>query len=142
MFGRSRAIVESFQSLARTADRLLELMAGERLSRVDLDSLRVRLDDFELSRSKWEAEVEAELLKAKAKYQAASNAESRARTQKAFYERVSDEDDGPGEEAGYPPENFVPLGDVDGSEEEGVRQLHLGMEEGNSKAKALRHKFS
>lgn len=51
---------------------------------------RDRLDELEQSRSIFEAEMMALVMKAEGQYQAANNAESRTRTMKKSYEKLID----------------------------------------------------
>lgn len=141
MFGRSREISEALQA---TVQALTVLADGGNKTP---DNVASRLEGLELSRAKWEAEMEAQLIKAQAKYQAASNAESRARTQVAHYEKIasdidphSEATDDEAQEEGYWPDNLR-HGDAEGGDAEGVHSLHVGVEAG-TKARAVRAKFS
>jgi len=69
--------------------------------------------------------MEAVLLKAEGKLQAANNAEARERTMRKTYEKFIDPFDPEGDEA---PEGIAP-GYAARGEEEGLQPLHLGMED-------------
>lgn len=95
-----------------------------------------RLCLLETEQKRWQAEVEALLLRAEGKLQAASNAEARARTMKKHAEKLTDPFDIEGEEG----EEAVPEGYAPRSEEEWVQPLRVGVAP-NHKANALRYKF-
>jgi hypothetical protein len=96
---------------------------------------------MELGNAKWEAEVEAVLLKAEGKLSAANNAEARARTMKKNYEKHFDPLDDDREAA---PQGILP-GDGGNFGEQGVLPMQLGMENTHlpplGKNAALRAKF-
>ena len=92
-----------------------------------------RLDELERSRSIWEAEIEAGLLKADSKYKAAANAESRTRKQLEKLDPFLDE--------GGPIQDGIPPEYVSVSEEEGVQPLPLAMAEPSKRELAKRMKF-
>jgi len=94
----------------------------------------VRLDDLERSRSLWEAEMEAGFIRAESKYKAAAAAESRTRKQVDKLDPFTE--DREEVEAGIPPEY------VEAGEAEGMLPLRVGVAPRNSKARAVRHKFS
>lgn len=99
-----------------------------------------RLEELELSRAKWEAEMEAFILKADSSYRAASNAESRARTMVKRYEKENfDLGDADGDEEEARPRDTHSRNDVAGGEEEGMYPMHVGME--TAKSAALRAKW-
>jgi len=93
-----------------------------------------RLDELERSRSIWEAECEAELLKATSKYRAATAAEQRMRK----INEKADPFDEEGEEIteGIPPEY------AGASDAEGLLPLHPDLALLSPKQLALRMKFS
>lgn len=97
-----------------------------------------RLEDLERSRAKWEAEIEALLIKADSTYKSASNAESRARTMVRAYEKELDpfpEDSEEIQEPAVLPDHARP------GEVEEVQPMHMDLAPG-SKAYALRAKWS
>jgi len=147
MFGASRANLEALQAIAK---QLVCLNDGVQASRLDGDSkdiLRERIEALELSRATWEAEMEAELLKADSRYKAASSAESRARTMEKAYQKFTD--DFPPESTETPEEleerfwqeRQLGLTDGEGGEVNGMQRVPVGLEAG-SKGHAVRAKFS
>lgn len=96
-----------------------------------------RLEDLERTRAHWEAEMEAILLKADSTLKSASNAESRSRTMLRHAEKLADPLDYEGEDV----EGSLPQSDVQGSEEERLQPLPLGMAL-TPKEIALRAKFA
>jgi len=144
MFGRSRATEEGLQAIAAAVKTLHDYIGA---SAQDVEAVRIlkdRVADLELSRAKGQAEIEAEVMKAKGKYQAASNAESRARTQAAHYEKNAD--------AGAPDlreeseeDRLERLywADVEASQANGLPDVPLPVETRRpSKRSALRMKYS
>jgi len=141
MFGESRATREAAESIVEALSRCDATMQ-KALSTVGEDPrLESRMAALELGQSKWEAGVEGILLKAKGQLQAASAAESRARTMERHAEKISPEDDRPSED-GVAPEgyDFGP-GDAPVGEEEGLHPLRLDVET-SPKNRALRAKFA
>jgi len=94
-----------------------------------------RLQTLERDRTLWEADVEALLMKAQGKLQAAANAEARTRTMKKAYEEI-DPFDAEGEEVAPP----VSTSHVEGVQEAQVQHVPVGLAPG-SKAYAQRAKF-
>lgn len=139
MFRSSRIALERLQGIYNALSRLTSAIEQSIQVASSGGDFEGRLEALELSRSKWEAEVEAEFLKAKAKYQAASNSEARARTQRAFYEKVDDGDD-PSAEGEYPPADFLPLPNGERGYPDEVHDLPVVVE--TARQKALRAKFS
>jgi len=97
-----------------------------------------RLEDLERSRAKWEAEMEALLIKADSTYKSAANAESRARTMVKAYEKELDpfpeDSEEELEQAAVLPE-YARAGEA-----EGVQPLRVDVAS-DYKQNALRHKF-
>jgi len=123
-----RDLTEAIQSLT-TAVQSLELAQAE-----DAPS-EARLDDLERSRSLWEAQMDAILVKADSTLKSANNAESRARTMKRAYERLD-----PFDEEGEEVETAVPSGHVENGEEQEVLPLRVDVAP-TGKALATRLKF-
>lgn len=97
-----------------------------------------RLEELERSRARWEAEIEAMLLKADSTLKSAANAESRARTMMKHAEKLDPfHDEGEAAEAPIVQGGYAPA-----SEEEGLLPMHLDVAPLNSKALALRAKYS
>ena len=130
MFAVFRRLSEAIEALAE-----VQRQAGPATHR--LAKLEQLVVDLELSRAKWEVEVEATLLRAEGKLKAAANAEARERTMRKTYGREADPfaDESEGVEA-----PAAPAGDDEGSEEKRVPDLLVGMAP-DSKANALRQKF-
>ena len=127
-----RGMVAALEGLQRSQAEDLEL----RRSSGDVED---RLSALETSRAMWEAEVEAEFMKAESSRQAAANAESRTRTMKRAYERNADPflDDEPEEvvaNRGVLPQQYVENGEA-----EGLPPVHMGVE--SPKQAILRAKF-
>ncbi len=100
-----------------------------------------RLDRLELGRSLWEAEMEALVMRADGKLKASRNAEERARKMRNFDEDLfDDEPEDRAEAEEERPGSFVPVADVQASEEIGVYGVPVGVEN-DGKAHALRAKF-
>ncbi len=93
-----------------------------------------RLDELERSRSIWEAEVEAGMMKADSKYKAAAAAESRARKQNEKLDPFLEESDEIPE--GIPPQ-YADFGPA-----ETVPAMHQDLGLLSPKELALRMKFS
>ena len=138
MFGKSRALLEAVETLCGVASHLVESvdLVARHLSEANVlremdapGALDERLKKLELSRSLWEAEMEAEVLKAKGKYQAASNAEGRARTQAKFDEENAPPSD-PDLGEGIAPEGGPELlfGDVPPGGQTEMLPLPVGVE--------------
>lgn len=94
-----------------------------------------RLQELERTRSLWEADIEATLLKATGKLQAASNSEARTRTMKKSYEQTDIFDEEGGGVA-----TPVPAGDDAPGEETQVFEVRPRLAL-NSKIHALRAKY-
>lgn len=97
-----------------------------------------RLDELELSRHQFEAQMEGLYLKAEGKLKAAANAEARERHQREAYEANFDAVPEAGE-AGSGASPILP-DHVETGEEERLSSLHLGVASSH-KASALAHKF-
>jgi len=150
MFRWFRALAEAVQELCTVGLSLTNAVKEATLASLrdpDGDTLGDRSDELERTRALWEAEMNGILLKADSAAQSAKNAESRSRTQlknakKLGYE--ADEGDLPGEaeiQQAYADLGIVPPGDARGSEEEGVLDVHPGLEGESTKSSALRVKF-
>jgi len=141
MFGESRATREAAQSIVEALSRVNATLAKALAAVGDDPRLQSRIEELELGRAKWEAEVEGTLLKAQGQLKASSAAESRARTMERHAETRTPEDDYPSEE-GIPPEGYdVGPGDDSFGEEEGLHPLRLDVET-SPKNRALRAKFA
>jgi len=96
-----------------------------------------RLEELEVGRARWEAEMEAMLLKSDSTLKSASNAESRSRTMLRHAEKLSDTLDLEGEDV----EETVSPVHAPRGEEEGLQPVHLDVAL-SPKEIALRHKFA
>jgi len=96
-----------------------------------------RLEELERSRASWEAEINAELMKADSTYKAAASAESRSRTMVKHAEKLADPFGAEGQEVedGVPPE-YAQL-----SPPEGLHDVRVDVAPLNSKVLARRLKF-
>lgn len=142
MFKAFRALLAAVVALADASQAIsAHLKAG--LDRTEADgALRERVEDLELTRAKWEAEMDAMILKADSTLRAASNAEARERSLRKSNEAIFGPlgEDLPADgEAGHPP---ILVGDAAPSGEEGMHPVHMGVEAPNKKTLALRYKFS
>ena len=125
-------MVTALEGLQRSQAEDLEL----RRSSGDVED---RLSALETSRAMWEAEVEADFLKAESSRQAAANAESRTRTMKRSYEKYADPFDEVSEETVVPNRDVIPQQYVQNGEEEGVPPVYMGVED--PKQALMRAKF-
>lgn len=99
-----------------------------------------RLDDLERSRAKWEAEMEALLIKADSTYKSAANAESRARTMVKAYEKELDPFPEDREEEIDPAQDPVWDGNASAGGVEGLQAVPIGLAP-SGKEMALRAKW-
>lgn len=112
-----------------------------------LHSLRERVEALELTRAKWQAEMEGLVLKAEGRYRAAAASETRERAQRKAYEKIAEEI-GAGSPEEFPeglPEHWQDdfrAANAEGGGTDGVQPVRLGVEDGDPKARALRGKFS
>jgi len=128
-----RRVADALERLAATQAQAVRSQPAEgRLS--ELEEL---VRELEHDRSRWEAEMEAVLMKAEGKLHATLNAESRTRTMKKSYEKHLDPFDLDRDEVEAP----VPAGDVPPGQEEEVYDVPVGVAPLNSKAKAVRAKW-
>jgi len=98
--------------------------------------MREQLEGLLLSRAKWEAEIEAQMLKADSALKSASNAESRTRTMQKHIEKFAD----PFPEEGEEIPEAVSEGNGAGGEEEWVQPVPVAVET-DAKKRALKMKF-
>jgi hypothetical protein len=127
-----RGMVAALEGLQRSQAEDLEL----RRSSGDMED---RLSALETSRAMWEAEVEADFLKAESSRQAAMNAESRTRTMKRSYEKYADPFDEDEPEEVVTNRGILPQQYAENGEEEGVPPVHMGLED--PKQALMRAKF-
>jgi hypothetical protein len=139
MFRAFRDLSEGVRGMVVALDRLQRSQAEDLELRRSSGDVEDRLSALETSRAMWEAEVEAEFMKAESSRQAAANAESRTRTMKRAYERNADPflEDEPDEvvtNRGVLPQQYA-----DNGEEEGVPPVHMDVED--PKQALMRAKF-
>jgi len=147
MFQRSRATLEATQGIREAAIDIAAALKVLAVREVGGDDLERRLQAIELSRAKWEAEMEGALLKATSTYKAAAASESRARTMVKSYGSFFENGNPEGEETveetairlGVRVED-LPGGHAGAGESEPVQRLHVAVE--TAKARAVRAKFS
>jgi len=139
MFSTFRAIRDASQRCASSLSAIAGLLPQVLQARAETEDLVGRLEDLELSRAKWEAEMEAELLRSQSTLRSANNAESRARTMEKRYEEHSDSGDPDSDP--QPEPVWVPPGDVAPSQEDELPPLRMDLE-GNNKAYATHLKWS
>jgi len=123
-------LVDSLESIQASIERVIEQR------RAGGDTIE-RLENLELSRHQFEAEVEGILLKADGKLQAANNSEARTRTMKKSYERFTDPLDPEHDEV----EEAIQAGYVPRSQEQEVQPMPMDLEQ-QRKTLALMAKFS
>ena len=135
MFSTFRRVAEALERLATTQSQLVRTQPSEQR----LDDLEQLVAQLELERSRWEAEIEAVLMKAQGKLKAAAASESRERTMRKTYEHLIDplHRDGDEVEAEAPVRgNHAAPG-----EGEGVPPVYMDVAP-TGKAYALRAKYS
>lgn len=130
-------VLRDFRRIADALERLASTAAAAIRNEHEHLELSARIDAVERDRHQFEAQMEGLLLKSEGKLKAAANAEARERHQA---EKRRDEFD-PFPDEGEEIERQLQDLDAEGSQEEEVQPMHLGLEK-NSKAYALRAKFS
>jgi len=93
MFRTLRLLPETLQSLTNALNRVAGLIQENTQHLQDGGGLADRMDALDLGRAKWEAELEALVIKAQGQYRSAANAEERARTMKKRSDAGSSEGD-------------------------------------------------
>jgi len=141
MFWRSRAELEQLEGIRTGVERLVVAIQTALKAVGDDPKLTHRVEGLELSRAKWEAEMDAVVLKADSTLKSANNAEARARTMERHVEKFIDAEPPDRAEALAPEE--IPLygGDDYPFEAEEVQPLRLGLET-TPKNERLRSKYS
>jgi len=129
--------VEALQQLVSACQAISSHLAAGLDREVGDDAMRQQLEGLLLSQAKWEAEMEALVMKAEGAQKAALNAESRSRTMMKHAEKLADPLGLEGEEV----EEDVREGYAPGVEEEGMLPLRLDVAP-THKEIALRYKFS
>jgi len=139
MFRAFRELSEGVRGMVVALDRLQHSQAEDLELRRSSGDMEDRLSALETSRAMWEAEVEADFLKAESSRQAAMNAESRTRTMKRSYEKYADPFDEDEPEELRPNRGVLPQPYVDNGQEEGVQPVRMGVED--KKQTLMRAKF-
>jgi len=138
-FRRRLAAAQGTEKALRDIADILHEVSGRVADRRELVD---RIEELELSRAKWEAELEALVLKADSTLKSANNAEARTRTMKKSYESFADEGLGDREtEIAQEVLQHIPDGNAAPRGAEPMPALHLDVAQ-NAKAGALRMKFS
>jgi len=130
-------VLKDFRRLVDAVEKVAASSSEAARKQTETGPLLERLNDLEMTRAKWEAEVEAILLRAEGKLQAANNSEARERTMKKHREKHLDPFDLEGAEE----PQAIPSGDAPGSEVQGLQPLRLDLEKIDGKQQALRAKF-
>jgi len=125
-----RRLIAAVQSLDRSLHALTQTMD-------EAGPATERLDALELSRVRFEADIEGLLLKAEGKWKASAASETRARNMLKHYESEADLFDSDSDEES----EAVPDGYAPDREEEEVLAVPVGVEE-TYKTRALRRKFN
>jgi len=138
--GIIESLVEAILTVAALLSRHLQELSEE-------TRFRERLEELEMSRARWEAEIEAALVKVESRYKAASSSEARERALRRS-NAGSDSGNLASEEdllAAYRELGWVPQADGDRGEEDGVLALSEGVaspgEVSPGKMIALKAKF-
>jgi len=126
----------SIKALSEAAQACVDLLSGIRADLASAEpaqdpELEQAVQRLEVSRAKWEAEIEALILKAKGQYDSARNAEERTKTMKKSYNAEADEGDAQSmedvanayRELGY----NLSGGDGEGGEPNGVQPVPEGL---------------
>jgi len=132
IFRGFRRLFVAIEELGRALERLARIQedAGPALDRVDA---------LEISRHKFEAEIEGMLLRAEGKLKAASNAEARERQLKRSYEKHLLDPLDPDSQEGTEETALLPIHAAPG-EAQGMSPLRLDLGP-NNKAHAVRAKW-
>jgi hypothetical protein len=141
MFKTIKRLSDTIQALTEGVTQLIVMLSElPQGSTTDTESA-ARLDALEVRQSVWEAEIEAQLVKADSKYKSARNAEERSRTMARRDAETSEGDeDGVAELQAALEQIQLQNQHAEGSQENGVQPMrqNLGI---HPKATALRAKF-
>lgn len=146
MFGNIRRLPGIIEELV-DAIGTVSLLLGRYLHELSEESgFRDRLQELELSRAKWEAEIEAALVKVESRYKAASSSEARERALRRSNAGTDNGDLASEEDVldAYRSMGWVPRGDAETGEDEGVPAVPEDVEQVDrtaQKAAALAVKF-
>jgi len=134
-------VLRQFSRLVEAVERIASQLGGSRAAIPGAGQDDERLRDLELRQSKWEAEVEAVLMKAEGKLQAANNSEARERTMRKSYENLVDPLGLDSEAAAETERVQLQRGNDEAFDEEGVHPMHMDVEE-DYRSLGMRAKFS
>jgi len=138
-FRRRLAAAKGTEKALRDIADILHEVSGRVADRAELVD---RIEELELSRAKWEAELEGLLMKADSKLKASNNAEARTRVMKKSYESFADEGLTDREtEIAQEVFQHIPDGNVAPSRAEPMPAMLEDVAQ-NDKAAAVRMKFS
>lgn len=132
MFAAFREAIYAINGVTKGLARIGDLMEADRELEVPGEVLRARVEELELSRSVWEAEVEGSMLKAENRFKASMASEARARTLARQDEDLF-EDSPPPIKAQPEPEGLpaVLSEDAGGSEDNGLQTMYRYVERGS-----------
>jgi len=147
MFGNLRRLPGIIEELVDAIRGIAMLLARYLQELSDETTFRDRLQELELSRAKWEAEIEAALVKVESRYKAASSSEARERALRRSNAGTDNGDLASEDDIldAYRSMGWVPRGDAEAGEEEGVPAMPEDVEQvvdrPAEKAAALAVKF-
>lgn len=144
MFKSLRKASEALQDLAGTLNDIEDVLRSRLGDLYEGRELDDRLDTLERSRATWEAEAEAQFLRADALFKNARASEERGREMKKKKNAASNGGiEGTAEmlEAYQAAGLLLPSGDAEGGSPEGVPPVRKGMGVHSRKAPAMRAKF-
>lgn len=141
MFQAFRALPEAVRSVTIALEHVDQSLRDYLTLQEQAGAVLERVEHLERTRSIWEAEIEAGVLKADGKLKAANNAESRARTMERHVEKHLDPFDEDGEEGALQEQGQGQLSelDVEAGNEQGVLPVPVGLE--GPKSNAINRKF-
>jgi len=125
MFRELRRLPDLIEHLAVSIGDVAGLLQRHLNELSEETRFRDRLEELEMSRARWEAEIEAALVKVESRYKAASSSEARERALRRS-NAGSDGSNFASEEdivEAYRALGFVPQGDGEGGQEDGVLAL-------------------
>lgn len=141
MFKNIKRLSDSVQELTEGVTQLIVMLSELPQSSTTDDGSLARIDALEVRQSVWEAEMDAQLIKADSKYKSARNAEERSRTMAKQNEETGEgSEDGMAEIQAALEQIHLQNQHVEGSQENGVQQLRPDLGS-HPKATALRAKF-
>lgn len=144
MIDALKRLPDTLQSLSGSIFELVQRLDALLRQWDEMGGVEGRIEALELSRAKWEAEVEALALQAESRFKQARAAEERARGMEQRAEKLREAISGDEEGMeGLPPEylDLISGRDGDEGEEEGVQPMHQGMDgapTGKERAKAMK----